>query len=383
MRFNNTIFSELLTLVSRSQFEQCVNRYDGDKHSKGFSCWNQFVVMLYGQLTGKRSLREIEAGFNKHSTNHYHLHTGFIKRSTLADANNKRNAGIFYEVLQRLMQSGSRQLRSKTSQAMQILDSTQIHLNKALYDWAAKGHRVYGIKAHIAYSLDAEIPVYFDMSNANINDVALFNHLTFEPGVLYLFDKGYCDYLAWQQIINQGAHFITRAKNNMGYEVIEQHAPDTESIISDQIVKLKNTRTTQAAKSSMQSYCFRLITAYDHQGRMIKIITSHLKLAATQVLESYRQRWQIEIFFKWIKQNLKVKRFIGRSENAVRLQLIIAIIAYVLLRLWHQMTQSKDNLQYLAVIVKECLMNRIAKQIKPPSYKSRFKYNSLQLDLLI
>ena len=360
MRFKSTILSQLLTLVSRTQFQACVDQHQADKAMKGFSCWNQFVVLLYAQLSGKRSLREITAGFNSNCHTHYHLNCGSIKRSTLSDANNKRSYKAYQEVLESLIRSATGQIRSKVSQAIEIFDSTQISLNEALHQWAAKGHCLFGIKAHINYSLQEQLPVYFDMTNANVNDVIMFDRIELKANTLYLFDRGYYDFIGWRSIIDAKAQFITRAKSNLAYEVMS-NLPCSDKVIEDQLIQL-----TSKKNKPLQGITLRKLTVLDKQSKSLSLVTNRLEDSAERIIELYRQRWQIEVFFKWIKQNLKIKRFVGRSENAIRTQLIIAIIAYTLLRLWHHLSHSTINLKYLAASMSDRLMQRLQPNHKPP-----------------
>jgi putative transposase len=354
MPFKTTIFSQLLAPIPRSIFQQYVEQYRGDKYSKSLSCWNQFVAMLYFQLTGKRSLRELSEGFNSHQNAHYHLGCQRLKRSTLADANDKRDHRIYRDLLNMLMKSAARQFRKTLAQAIQILDSTYISLGESLHRWAAQGHRVYGIKAHVAYSLEAEVPVHFDITHANLNDPLLFDELSITPGTLYLFDRGYYDFAGWKKMLIKKADFITRAKSSLAFRSIKSLPSNSPHIISDDYIQM----TSKSGVKILKNKILRLVIARDHENRLIRLITSKLHEPATKIVDLYRQRWAIEIFFKWIKQNLKVKRFIGRSENAVKTQLFIAIIAFLLLRVWHLVSQSPLDLRYLASTLTDNLMKK-------------------------
>lgn len=362
MPFKTTIFSQLLAPIPRSIFQQYVEQYRGDKYSKSLSCWNQFVAMLYFQLTGKRSLRELSEGFNSHQNAHYHLGCQSLKRSTLADANDKRDHRIYRDLLNMLMKSAARQFRKTLTQAIQILDSTYISLGESLHRWAAQGHRVYGIKAHVAYSLGEEIPVHVDITKANINDPLFFEQLVITPGTLYLFDRGYYDFEGWKKILVKKADFITRAKSTLAFRSIKSLSLISPNIISDDYIQM-NSKT---GKKILKNRILRLVIARDHENRVIRLITSKLHEPASKILDLYRQRWAIEVFFKWIKQNLKVKRFIGRSENAVKTQLLIAIIAFILLRLWHLVSQSTLELRYLASTLVDHLMRRSDLKVTGP-----------------
>lgn len=351
MARESSTLSTLLKLVSRKRFDEFVQAHDGDKGSKGFSTWNQFVALVYGQLTGKRSLRELVSGFNSQEECHAQLSCKPIRRSTLSDANNKRSCEIYQSLLEHLMQQASRRTRRRDGELIEILDSTQIRLNQTLFAWAAKGHRLFGIKAHLVYGLEDECPRQLLVSNANVNDPVLIDDMSVKAGVTYLFDKGYCDFEGWRKILDQGGHFITRAKRNSAFRVVRSSQRTNKSILKDEIVEMAshNGRVLKGIK-------LRLVSLVDKEGRLYRLISDRINDSAEQLVSLYKKRWKIEIFFKWIKQNLKVKRFLGRSLNAVRTQITIALITYLLLKRFHEMSRSTMALCYFASEVCDRIM---------------------------
>jgi IS4 transposase len=253
------------------------------------------------------------------------------------------------------------------TQNLHIFDSTFISLHKTLHHWASQGHRVYGIKAQVVYSLGEGLPVQLEITHANINDPFLFRRLNPQKNTLYLFDRGYWDFNGWKKILSHHADFLTRAKETMAYRSLKSLPPDSESILSDDYVQL----TAEKGKRILGEHALRVITAKDAQGRKIRLITSKLHEPASHLVELYRQRWTIEIFFKWIKQNLRVKRYIGHSENAIRTQLIIAIISFILLKACHELTSSHLQLRYFLTVIAEHLMRPLNRKIfdPPPNLK--------------
>jgi IS4 transposase len=362
MPFKTTTFSHLLKFIPKEKFQQCVDRYQGDRYTKKFSCWSQFVSILYLQITGKRSLRELSASFNSHENTRYHLNCGPIKRSTLSDANDKRDYRIYQDLLSLLIKNSIKTVRTPLEQAIHVFDSTFISLHKTLNAWASQGHRVYGIKAQVVYSCDHELPLQLEITHANINDPFLFERLKPEKNVLYLFDRGYWDFKGWRKILSHQADFLTRTKSLMTYRPLKSLPLVSKEILSDQLIQL----TSKRAIPVLGNQCLRLIVALDHQGRKIELITSKLHETASYLVELYRRRWTIEIFFKWIKQNLKVKRYIGQSENAVRIQLIIAIIAFILSKSCHAFAQPSFPLRYFLSLLGEHLMRPLSRKIFDP-----------------
>jgi putative transposase len=341
---------EMMKALPRGVFERMVEKHQGNKHSKGFSCWDQLLALIYGQLTAAASLREIEAGFNAQSTHHYHLGTRAVHRSSLADANSKRNWMVFADTARGLMSQAGRQLRRDGEQLLYLLDSTSITLKGRGFDaWTLdkRTRHTQGIKLHMLYEAGQQVPVHQSMSAANVNDIDEALQLALQPGARYVFDKGYCDYNWWGHIDAQRAWFVTRFKRNASLRVQCQRAiapADQELILADEIVCFANKHPGGGRRNHYDKALRRVVVHRPDKAQPLVLATNDLQSSARQIAQYYKQRWQIELFFKWLKQHLRIKRFLGRSENAVRIQIVCALIAYLLLALYrkaHGITKSQ------------------------------------------
>ena len=337
--YTNTRFGELMKGIPRGMFERLAKKHQADKYSKGFRCWDQFAAMLYGQVTGSQSLRDLELSFNSHERHHYHLGARTIRRSTLADANNKRDVALYESLCQQLLLRARGQLKAQVSDMLYLLDSTPIPLKGLGYgDWAANGHRTPGLKVHMVIEGNQHVPVYGKITPSNVPDLNDARQMKIEAGATYVFDKGYYDFNWWHRINEEDALFVTRAKHNAALKLVNSHSIEGcgAHILSDEAVCFKNRRP---GGGRINEYIdpLRRVTVYreDHDTPLV-LLTNDFTRSADEVAALYKQRWQIELFFKWLKQNLKIKRFLGRSENAVKTQIYIAIIAYVLLWLYRK-----------------------------------------------
>ncbi len=330
VRYQDTVFGELLKVVPRRVFAAIVSRHDGDRYDKEFDSWDHLVALLFAQLGGVSSLRELSAVWNVQSAAHYHLGTGPVSRSTLSDANQRRPPTIFAEIFSHLTGLASRTLRRKGQEVMRLIDATPIPLT-SLSQWAEWNGRTRGMKAHVVYDPDGDRPVYLEITPSTVNDVLIGRDLPIEPGATYVFDKAYVDYAWWSRLHSAGCIFVTRPKTNVKLEVIEDRRLDQSAtqagIVSDAIVRLSS---QQRSRLPIQ---LRRIEVRRDDGRILTIMSNDVFRSATIIAGVYRKRWQIELLFRWIKQHLKIGKFLGRSENAVRLQIYAALIAYLLLRL--------------------------------------------------
>jgi putative transposase len=331
---------EIMKGLPRGTFDRLVQEQQADKHSKGFGCWDQLVAMVYGHLSGASSLRQLESGFNSQSNHHYHLGTGLIRRSTLAEANSRRQADVFEQTARQLMSQARRHVRQESQQLLYLLDSTSITLKGPGFDaWTqdSRTRNTQGIKLHMLYAAHEHVPVQHSFSAANVNDIAEGVKLPIERGATYVFDKGYCDYNWWASIDVQGAHFVTRFKYNAALRVDKSHpiaAQDSETILDDQIVRFAYRQQSGGRRNRYEKALRRIVVARPGKERPLVLATNNLEAPAAVVAQHYKDRWQIELFFKWIKQHLNIKRFLGRSENAVRIQILCALISYLLLALY-------------------------------------------------
>ena len=318
--------------LPRGAFDKIVEKHRADRYVKRFGSWDLLVAMVYGHLSGVRSLRELEAGFNQHRNHHYHLGTGAVSRSTLAEANARRNPEVFAELVRLLIQQAGRAVRSERREMLYLLDSTSIALRGRGSHWAqAMATRTPGLKMHILLASEQQLPVHQSITAANVNDVEEGRRLLIEPGATYVFDKGYCDYGWWSRINSQGARFVTRLKKNGAVRIEEHRAigPEDSHILSDSSVSFVH-RGNRGGHRNLYEGVLRRIEVQRPEEEPLVLVTNDLISPAAEIAHLYKQRWGIELFFKWIKQHLKIKRFLGESENAVRIQLLTALIAYLL-----------------------------------------------------
>jgi len=338
VRYQTTVFGELLKVMPRRVFAAIVSRHDGDRYDKDFHSWDHLVALIFAQLGGISSLRELTAIWNVQAPVHYHLGTGPVSRSTLSDANQRRPSAIFAEIFMHLSGLASRTLRREGDAVMRLIDATPIPLT-SLSRWARWNGRTRGLKAHVIYDPDTDRPVHLEITPSTVNDVLVGREQPIEPGATYVFDKAYVDYAWWHRLHGAGCIFVTRPKTNVKLTVIKgrrlSQSAKQAGIVSDATVKLAS---QQRARLPIM---LRRIDLRRDDGRILTIISNDLRRSATLIAELYRKRWQIELLFRWIKQNLKIRKFIGLSENAVRLQIHAALIAYLLLRLAARQSRSK------------------------------------------
>jgi putative transposase len=349
--FRITTFQELMKGLPRSTFNQVVKKHNADKYCKRFKHWDHLIAMLYAQLSGTTGLRPLQTAFNSHAAHLYHLGTSTIKRSTLADANENRADTVFSEIATWLMGQVSGHLRQETKELMYLLDSTSLTLKGREFDrWtlANKTRNTQGIKLHVLLESSVQTPSWTRFSAANVNDVALASEVPLQEGALYVFDKGYCDYNWWHEIGLAGARFVTRFKYNAGLRVVESRdiAPEDQDIVlSDEIVKFKSRYPSGKRINKHFDKPLRRVTILrpDNPKPLI-LATNDLTSSAREIAQRYKERWAVELFFKWIKQHLKIKNFFGRTEKAVRIQVLTALIGYLLVAIYKQRHSLKQSL---------------------------------------
>jgi IS4 transposase len=356
VRYQNTVFGDLLKAVPRRRFAAIVGRHGGDKYIKGFSAWDHLVTLVFGQLGGLSSLREVETVWNAQATHHYHLGSGPIRRSTLSDANRRRPSAIFAEVFAELSSLACCALPREGQQVLRLIDSTPIPL-ASLHKWAEWNGRTRGLKTHVIYDPDADRPVHLEITAATVNDVVVGRRQPIEPGATYVFDKAYADYAWWRRLHEAGCCFVTRPKGNVPlYGRVERPVSgsdrDEAGIQGDTVVKLAS---PQRARLPIP---LRRIVLHREDGRVLTLLTNDLERSAGAIAALYRKRWQIELLFRWIKQHLKIRAFLGRSENAVRLQIFAAMIAFLLLRIAARHSRSGLLALRFADLVRSRLFDR-------------------------
>ena len=336
--------------LSRSTFELVVKKHNADKYCKRFGHWDHLIAMLYAQLSGTTGLRPLQTAFNSHEAHLYHLGTSPLKRSTLADANEKRADTVFSEIAARLMGQVSGQLRKESKELMFLLDSTSVTLKGREFDRWTLGNRTHmqGMKLHVLLESTSQTPSWTRFSAANVNDVELASEVPLQEGAVYVFDKGYCDYNWWHAIGLAGARFVTRFKYNAGLEVVvDRDIPpeDQGLVLQDQLVKFKSKYPGAKRVNKHFDKSLRRVTIMrPDKPTPLVLATNDLTSSAVEIAQRYKERWAIELFFKWVKQHLRIKKFLGRTENAVRIQILTALISYLLVALYKQRHNLKQTL---------------------------------------
>ena len=328
------IFSQLIELVSAKSFQTIVNRHSGEYKVKEFSCWKQFLCMAFGQLTHRESLSDTLLCLRANAGKLYHIGIGeIVSKSTLSKANENRSY-LIYEDLAMLLIKQAKQLYMSDNQLdielknnVFAIDATTIDLCLSTFYWATFRSTKGGIKLHTQLDLKTSIPTFIHFSPASVHDVNVLDVISFETDSFYIMDRGYVDYKRLYRIHQCSAFFVTRAKDNMNYRRLYSHGVDkTKGVLCDQTILLNG---YYAAKDYPEK--IRRIKFYDEEtGRVLIFLTNNFHLKATEVAQLYKHRWKIELFFKWIKQHLKIKSFWGHSENAVKTQVWIAVSVYVL-----------------------------------------------------
>jgi IS4 transposase len=381
MRHQNSVFHGLLKHVPWHRFEQVVEKHDTDGLSRKLDTKRHFIALLYGQFSGATSLREIVTGMASHETRLYHLGAAPVKRSTLSDANAQRPWQVFSELFAQMLPQAHRGLRRASADAVRLIDSTSVRLSRLSQDWATFSVDVFGAKAHIVYDPNADRPVYFAVTPANVNDITAAKAMPIEPGATYVYDLGYYDYGWWAGLDDAGCRFVTRLKKNTPFSVVkENRVTKNSNILHDRIGHLP-ARLANSRSNPLQVPVQEISVLID-TGKLLRIVTNDLDAPAEEIADLYKQRWQIELFFRWVKQTLRIKRFIGVSENAVRIQIAVALIAFLILRMAQLAQKALRSPLEFARLVRTNLMhrrpiNRLLEPLQPIPINS----NQLKLEL--
>jgi transposase len=357
MLHQNSVFHAVLKQVPWHKLEQSVEKHEADRLSRTLTTKRHFIALLYGQLSGATSLREIVTGMESHETRLYHVGAKPVKRTTLSDANRDRPCEVFGELCAALMRQAHRGLRRAATDALRLIDSTSVRLSGLSAEWASFAANWCGAKAHIVYDPNADRPVYFAVTRANVNDITAAKAMPIEACATYAFDLGYYDYGWWAQLDDAGCRFVTRLKKNTPLAVVHENAVLAGSnILSDRIGHLP-VRLANSRKNPLQVPLRELRVVIDG-GKVLRIVTNDLDAPADEIADIYKQRWQIELFFRWVKQTLRIKRFIGICENAVRIQIAVALIAFLLLRMAQAAQKVVHSPLDFARLVRANLMQR-------------------------
>lgn len=384
----STVFAQLMSLIPRRQFNNCVARYNGDYRIRNFSCYDQFLVMSMAQYANKNSLRDIEASLTAISHKLYHSGISYaVPRNTLAKANELRDWHIYADLGQVLINKvrpmyANDPFRLDLDNAVYAFDSSTISLCLKLCPWAKFRKTKAGIKMHTQLDLRGNIPVFIHLTDASVHDVRALDELCIEMGAIYLLDKGYVDFFRlFNRIHKNGAFFVTRAKDNMQYEVIQSRPVDkTTGVIADEIIKLTTYKSSKAYPEEL-----RMVTYEDFAtGVVYRFLTNHMGYEALTIAELYRERWNVELFFKWIKQHLHIKSFYGTSENAVYTQIWIAVCSFLLIALAKKKWNLEQSLYTISqtigfVLFEEMPLNQLfnkSKNLVPvDDYPNLFSFN--------
>ena len=334
MHTGQYVFHQLASTLSRFQFNQCVERYDGDQYVKSFPCWQQFLCLCFGQLTFRESLRSIVLCLNAHPRKLYNMGLkDRVRRSTLADANEQRDWRIYETFAHKLIER-ARTLYGKDSPFQEeisgtfyALDSTTIDLCLSVFNWASFRETKAAVKLHTLLDLCGSIPTFIHVSDGKMHDVKILDVLSFEPGACYIMDRGYVDYARLYRIHCAQAFFITRAKDSATFTRVYSHSVDrTTGVMCDQIISMK----TYTARKNYPDKLRRVKYRDAVTGNVYVFLTNNRELTALQIAELYKHRWDIEQFFKWMKGHLKIRTFWGTSPNAVKTQIWVAVCTYLM-----------------------------------------------------
>lgn len=390
MNSGKYVFAQIAEFLPSRVFDKCVARYDGNKHLRHFKCWNQLLCMMFGQLSNRDSLRDLIVCIEAHSSKYYHLGFGKnVSRSNLASANEKRDYRIYEDFAYDLIRIARSVCITDSDFSLGIkknvyaLDATIIDLCLSVFWWATFRQTKGAIKLHTLYDVKTTIPSFIHITSADVHEVNAMDYIIFEQGAYYIMDRAYLDFKRLFLIDQAGAFFVIRAKSNTKMKRIQSKDSDRSSgVMYDQMVELISFYPSKEYPKAL-----RRIKYYDSERkRTFVFLTNNTKLKATTVASLYKNRWQIELFFKWIKQHLKIKSFWGNSENAVKTQVYIAIITYTLVA----MIRSKiikerstyEVLQILGVsLMDKTPLNQLLTESTNQEIKER-NYNQLKLNLI-
>jgi hypothetical protein len=358
VRHHNIVLHGILKPFPWAVMERGEAEHEADRDPRALAAKQHLIALLLAQFLGLCSLREIETNLRSHAGKLYHLGGKPISRSALSTANaSAARAEVFAAVLKALMAQVQRGYRRKIDDCVRLIDSTSVRLSSLSEDWATFSAGVCGAKAHIIYDPDADQPLYLMVTASNVNDITAARTMPIEPGATYVFDLGYYDYAWWAALDDAGCRIVTRLKANTPFKVIEER-PVTpgSSVISDHIGYLPP--RLAASRRNPMAGLGREIKVVIDTGKLLRIFTNDLKASAEEIAALYKRRWHIELFFRWVKHTLKITHFLGTSENAVRVQIIAALIAFLLLRLAHQANRIVPGPLAFARLIRANLLHR-------------------------
>lgn len=353
------VFAQLTAFLNRTQFNNYVRKYDGNRYVKHFTCWNQLLAMMFGQLSNRESLRDLIVAFEAHRAKQYHLGLGRkpIAKTTFAYANQNRDYRIFEDFAFYMMEQARKKRVTdifKLQGNVYAFDSTTIPLCLSVFWWAKFRKKKGGVKAHVLYDLESQVPAFFHISTASVYDSRAMKEIPYESGSYYVFDRGYNAFKELFKIHLHESFFVVRAKKNLQYKCCKWRRRLPKNILTDAEIEF-----TEYYSFRKYPERLRLVKFYDEeQGREFAFLTNAFHLTASEIANLYKNRWQIELFFKWLKQHLKIKKFWGTTENAVRIQISSAIIAYCLVAIVQHDLQLKRSTYEVLQILSISLMDK-------------------------
>ena len=351
MNQDKYVFAQVVEFLNQDKFRRIVTKYQGDRYIKHYSTWNQLLTLIFGQLSRSASLRDCVLALQAHRSKLYHLGVGkTVTRSNLSKANEQRDYRIFEDFAYYMIAEARRKREGKivgVEAHIYAFDSTTIALCLSLFEWARFRKKKGGIKVHTLFDVVAGVPTFVHITEAKVHDMNAMDEIPYEVGAFYIFDRGYNDYSRLYTIQRLGATFVLRAKNNVKYKRISWIRRLQHNVLSDSKIQF-----TGPYKKDEYPEPLRLIKYWDEENkREFTFLTNNFELTALEIAELYRQRWQIELFFKWLKQHLKIKHFYGTSFNAVKIQVYVAIITFCLVAiLQHDMKLELTTYEVLHVL---------------------------------
>lgn len=352
MNKNKYVFAQLIEFLDKDKFRHLVDKYNGNRYVKSFTCWNQLLALMFGQLSNRESLRDVIVALEAHHTKCYHLGIGRnpIAKTTFASANQNRDYRIFENFAFFMMEQARKKQATdifKLKGHVYAFDSTTIPLCLSIFWWAKFRKKKGGVKAHVLYDLEAQVPAYFHISTASVHDSKAIKYIPYESGSYYVFDRGYNAFKELYKIHLHESFFVVRAKKNLQFKCIRWRRRLPKNVLTDSVIELTDIITRQKYPERLRLVKYR----DENQDREFVFLTNAFHLTSLEIAELYKSRWQVELFFKWLKQHLKIKKFWGTTENAVRIQISTAIISYCLVAIvQHDMQLERSTYEVLQIL---------------------------------
>ena len=378
MNKDKYVFAQLIEFLNNDKFRRLVDKYDGNRYVKHLTCWNQLLALMFGQLCNRESLRDVIVALEAHRSKCFHLGLGRkpIAKTTLATANQNRDYRIFEEFAFYMMTQAKEKRATdifKLGGKVYAFDSTTIPLCLSVFWWAKFRKKKGGVKAHVLYDLEAQVPAFYHITTASVNDSKAMQEIPYETDAYYIFDRGYNNFKELYRIQRMESFFVVRAKSNLQYKCVKWKRRLPKNILTDAEIEL-------AVYKSRKDYPenLRLVRYYDEeQGREFMFLTNAMDLTAQHIADLYKNRWQIELFFKWLKQHLKIKKFWGTTENAVRIQISAAITAYCLVAIvQHDMQLKRSTYEVLQILSMSLTDKTPLRELFDKTYSNHVKEQS-------